>query len=105
MNVVRPKLGVLTIGRKRPGFDQEWNQLMRRETSAALTALNFTDAQYEEPVVDDQTTRAARIGLLRWLRCAFGASTVAGKWATGTLCRSELAKGGRALGDAGTSKG
>ena len=35
MTIDRAKVGVLTIGRKRPGFDQEWNQIMRRECAGA----------------------------------------------------------------------
>jgi L-fucose isomerase-like protein len=59
MIVERAKLGVLTIGRKRPGFDQEWNQIMRTKCAEALRAIGHTDAEFVEPVVDDQTTRAA----------------------------------------------
>ena len=55
----RAKLGVLTIGRKRPGFDQEWNQIMRQKCAEALRAIGHTDAEFVEPVVDEQTTRAA----------------------------------------------
>ena len=62
------KLGVLTIGRKRPGFDQEWNQTMRARAAEALTACGFTIARADQPVIDDQTTRAA-LDLLRRERC------------------------------------
>ena len=30
------QIGIVTIGRKRPGFDQQWNEVMRREAAAAL---------------------------------------------------------------------
>lgn len=53
------KLGLLTIGRKRPGFDQEWNQIMRAQADEALAACGFVVTRPDEPVIDDQTTRAA----------------------------------------------
>src|SRR5438067_5912893 len=59
MTSARAHLGVLTIGRKRPGFDQEWNQIMRRQCAEALRKLGYVDAKIVEPIVDEQTTRAA----------------------------------------------
>src|SRR5580765_852065 len=59
MTIDRAKVGVLTIGRKRPGFDQEWNQIMRRECAQARGAIGHNDADVVEPVVDEQTTRTA----------------------------------------------
>lgn len=55
----RRKLGLLTIGRKRPGFDQQWNQIMRTKADEALAACGFEVTRAEQPVIDDQTTRAA----------------------------------------------
>lgn len=53
------QIGMLIIGRKRPGFDQEWNQIMCRRAAEALAALGLTAVGAEAPVVDEQTTRAA----------------------------------------------
>lgn len=53
------KLGLLTIGRKRPGFDQQWNQIMRTKADEALAACGFEIVSADQPVIDDQTTRAA----------------------------------------------
>lgn len=52
-------LGVLILGRKRPGFDQEWNQLISRKSLAALTELGFQCIGAEAPVVDDASIHAA----------------------------------------------
>ena len=51
--------GVLVVGRKRPGFDQEWNQTIRRRVAAALRELSIDSIGAEQPVVDDQTLIAA----------------------------------------------
>ena len=53
------RLGVLILGRKRLGFDQEWNQLVCRKSIASLTELGFDCVGAEAPVVDDATTHAA----------------------------------------------
>jgi L-fucose isomerase-like protein len=52
-------LGLLIIGRKRPGFDQEWNQIMVSRARDALVAMGFACVGGDTPVVDDQTTRDA----------------------------------------------
>src|SRR5437764_9368179 len=52
-------LGLLIIGRKRPGFDQEWNQLMVQSARAALATMGYACVGGDAPVVDDQTTRGA----------------------------------------------
>ncbi|HEX8520943.1 MAG TPA: hypothetical protein VF669_01720 [Tepidisphaeraceae bacterium] len=52
-------VGVLVIGRKRPGFDMEWNQIMRRSALEALKEEGFTAIGAETPVLDDQTVRDA----------------------------------------------
>ena len=53
------QLGVLVIGRKRPGFDQEWNQVIRRRCDQAFRALHFSCIGGDTPVVDDETIIAA----------------------------------------------
>jgi L-arabinose isomerase len=53
---IRPApLGVLVIGRKRPGFDQEWNAVMRRKAGEALAAIGLASVGADTPIVDDQT--------------------------------------------------
>jgi L-fucose isomerase-like protein len=51
-------LGVLILGRKRPGFDQEWNKIMCARSVAALGELGLTTVGADEPVVDEATTIA-----------------------------------------------
>lgn len=53
------RLGVLILGRKRPGFDQEWNQMICRRSLEALESLGYMCVGAEAPVVDDATIRAA----------------------------------------------
>jgi L-fucose isomerase-like protein len=48
-------LGVLVIGRKRPGFDQQWNEQVRCRADTAFAALGFDPVGGESPVIDDQT--------------------------------------------------
>lgn len=67
-NPTSRKLGLLTIGRKRPGFDQQWNQIMRTKADEALAACGFQVISADQPVIDDQTTRAA-ISLIRGKGC------------------------------------
>ena len=62
-------LGILTIGRKRPGFDQQWNQVMLDGAAAALRALGVKTAGGSAPVVDEETTRVA-LEKLRQAGCA-----------------------------------
>jgi len=48
-------VGVLILGRKRPGFDQEWNQIVCRNSLAILQEMGFACVGAERPVVDDET--------------------------------------------------
>lgn len=52
------RLGVLILGRKRPGFDQEWNQEVCNQCVVSLKELGFECVGAEAPVVDDATTHA-----------------------------------------------
>ncbi len=52
-------IGVLILGRKRPGFDQEWNQLICGRSLDALKSLGYATVGAEAPVVDDATIAAA----------------------------------------------
>jgi L-fucose isomerase-like protein len=53
------RIGVLILGRKRPGFDQEWNQIVCRNSLATLRELGFTCVGGDSPVVDDETLHVA----------------------------------------------
>jgi L-fucose isomerase-like protein len=61
-------LGVLILGRKRPGFDQEWNQIICRRAVEALSNLGFTTVGAEAPVIDDATIQAA-LGKIQQAGC------------------------------------
>jgi L-fucose isomerase-like protein len=52
-------VGVLILGRKRPGFDQEWNQIICRRSLEALKNLGYKTVGAEAPVVDEATIKAA----------------------------------------------
>jgi L-fucose isomerase-like protein len=52
-------IGVLILGRKRAGFDQEWNRIMCSQAAAALTELKYSTVGSDVPVVDDATVKAA----------------------------------------------
>ena len=52
-------LGVLILGRKRPGFDQEWNQVVCGRAVAALKSLGYATVGADKPVVDDATIAVA----------------------------------------------
>ncbi|MGH9608023.1 MAG: L-fucose/L-arabinose isomerase family protein [Terracidiphilus sp.] len=53
------RLGVILVGRKRPGFDQEWNRIMTGRCLSVLEQLGYSVVRTEEPVVDEPTTVAA----------------------------------------------
>ena len=48
-------LGVFIAGRKRPGFDQEWNQVITARSLGALKELGFECVGAETPAVDDSS--------------------------------------------------
>ncbi len=52
-------VGVMILGRKRRGFDQEWNQAICGRALEVLRKLGFSTAGAEAPVVDDATIKAA----------------------------------------------
>jgi L-fucose isomerase-like protein len=52
-------IGMLVLGRKRPGFDQEWNRTVLTRVGTALNEMGLTTVGAEQPVVDDRTTIAA----------------------------------------------
>src|SRR5687767_1892369 len=49
------RLGVLVIGRKRPGFDQEWNAIIRQRATDALKDLGYDCVGADLAVIDDDT--------------------------------------------------
>jgi L-fucose isomerase-like protein len=52
-------VGVMILGRKRRGFDQEWNQTICGRAVEALRKLGYSTVGAETPVVDDATIKAA----------------------------------------------
>jgi L-fucose isomerase-like protein len=52
-------VGVLILGRKRPGFDQEWNQIICGRGFEMLKRLGYQTVGAEAPVVDEATIEAA----------------------------------------------
>ena len=62
-------IGVMILGRKRPGFDQDWNKLVCARSVAALAQLGFTTVGADAPVVDEATT-VAKLEHLRQAGCS-----------------------------------
>src|SRR6202000_342259 len=52
-------VGVLIFGRKRPGFDQDWNAKVRDRCRNSLSQVGFTCIGAEEVVLDDETVSGA----------------------------------------------
>lgn len=52
-------VGVLVLGRKRPGFDQEWNRTICGRTTAAMEQMGLRTVGSDMPVVDDATLAVA----------------------------------------------
>jgi L-fucose isomerase-like protein len=61
-------VGVLILGRKRPGFDQEWNQVICRRSLEALKSLGYATVGAEAPVIDDASIEAA-LGKIQQAGC------------------------------------
>lgn len=58
LQVAKNKIGILIFGRKRPGFDQEWNATIRERCRKTLTDLSFTCIGADRVVLDDETVNA-----------------------------------------------
>ncbi len=56
---VNKNLGILIFGRKRPGFDQEWNAMIRTQVLDFVRQLGFNPVGAAAPVLDDQGIHAA----------------------------------------------
>lgn len=54
-----PKLGVIFIGRRRPGFDMDWGKRMEERTRAWLRQAGFRTFEPAEKAVDDASLRRA----------------------------------------------
>lgn len=52
-------IGVIIFGRKRPGFDQEWNAIIRVRALDFFKELGFTSVGAVSPVMDDEGIHAA----------------------------------------------
>jgi len=50
-------VGVLILGRKRPGFDQEWNKIVTERCVATMEDLGLVCVGQDAPIVDDMTLR------------------------------------------------
>src|SRR6185437_3036321 len=53
------QVGVLIFGRKRPGFDQDWNAGIRDRCRKSLAQLGFGCIGAEDVVLDDETVNGA----------------------------------------------
>ena len=62
-SAMQKPVGVLILGRKRPGFDQEWNKMICSRSVAAMQSLGLKCIGQDAPVIDDQTLRAALEGI------------------------------------------
>lgn len=60
---VQKPVGVLILGRKRPGFDQEWNKIICKRSVESLEKLGFKCIGQDAPMIDDQTLHAALEGI------------------------------------------
>jgi hypothetical protein len=58
-SVAQRHVGVLIVGRKRPGFDQDWNRVMRERAGAAMKDLALSTVGADSPIIDDETAIAA----------------------------------------------
>ncbi len=54
-----PRIGVVFLGRKRPGFDQEWGRQMEAKVRACLSRQGSLVFEPGEKAVDDASLRAA----------------------------------------------
>ncbi|MGA8629778.1 MAG: hypothetical protein WB573_05500, partial [Terracidiphilus sp.] len=56
---VKNPVGVLILGRKRPGFDQEWNKEITERCLAAMRGLGLECVGQDVKLVDDASLRVA----------------------------------------------
>lgn len=58
-SLLPPKLGVIFLGRRRPGFDMEWGRRMEERVRAWLQQSGFPFVEPPEKAVDDPSMRRA----------------------------------------------
>lgn len=58
-NQSQKPVGVLILGRKRPGFDQEWNKIICKRSVEALQSLGYKCVGQDAKMIDDQTLQSA----------------------------------------------
>lgn len=56
-------VGVVILGRKRPGFDQDWNRAVTRRAITAMEELGVESIGPDSPVVDDASLSQALRGI------------------------------------------
>jgi L-fucose isomerase-like protein len=59
LNANTPTVGLLIIGRKRPGFDPQWGKLMEQAALATLSKLGLPLVRHANIVNDDDSLRIA----------------------------------------------
>jgi len=86
-----PKIGVVFIGRRRPGFDMDWGKAMEQKVRAWLQKTGFKIFEPSEKAVDDKSLRkvldecaAQKVDVLAVLQTTMGdgrlAPTLAQLW-------------------------
>jgi L-fucose isomerase-like protein len=86
-----PKLGLIFLGRKRPGFDQEWGRQMEERVRLCLQKTQFAVFEPAEKTVDEGSLRrtldacdAARVDAIVLLQTTMGdarlSQTLAQRW-------------------------
>jgi L-fucose isomerase-like protein len=58
----QPKLGVIFLGRRRPGFDMEWGRHMEERVRRCLQGTGFTAVEPSEKAVDEPSFRQTLAG-------------------------------------------
>lgn len=59
MNDPQPKLGLVFLGRRRPGFDMEWGKQMEERVRRSLGRTGFAVVEAPEKAIDDASLRRA----------------------------------------------
>lgn len=59
INVTRPKLGLIFLGRRRPGFDMEWGRQMEERVRQQVRQMPWDLFEPPEKAVDDESLRRA----------------------------------------------
>ena len=91
MNPTKPKVGVVFLGRRRPGFDMEWGKLMEQQVRGWVQKSEFEIFESGEKVIDDASLRrvmsacaAAKVDAIVLLQTTMGdgrlAPTLAQLW-------------------------